>query len=60
MKLKVGHKSLNTKNTKEDTKDAKKTERATGPLAGRDGANGAATQTPAIERLWLRRRCRHR
>ena len=47
MKLQVGHKSLNTKNTK----DAKKTERATGPLAGRDDANGAATQTTAIERL---------
>jgi hypothetical protein len=34
-----------------DTKDTKKTERATDPLAGRDGANGAATQTTAIERL---------
>jgi len=35
----------------EDAKDTKKTGRATGPLAGREGTNGAATQTTAIERL---------
>jgi len=48
--LRSQRRKLNHEDAKE-TKDTKKTGRATGPLAGREGTNGAATQTTAIERL---------
>ena len=53
--LNAGSAALAETNTEprnaKETKDTKETWRTTGPLAGRDGANGAATQTTAIERL---------